>query len=140
MEPSAFPEQGKNTYFLFFLSLAFSQSSPKGNQVSCCTGETVSLNPARRAFRRTHLQHWVSLSLHCVSPRELTKQNPRRLPNTKKWLKTEPTNYHRKRPSTQASGVSRFCSQSSHTGACRSARGWTPRPREACDLGSTLAG
>lgn len=111
----------RNMYFLCFLSLASSQSSPERNQVSCCTGkETEPPNPARKAFRPRHLQPWV---FYCVSWRDSTKQNPRRLLNAGKWLKIEHNNYHGFRvgaaPAPQLPPLE---------GRCRSAQGGTPAP------------
>lgn len=125
MEPSAFPEQGGNMYFLLFLSLVFSQSSPKRNHVSCCTGwGRLQTQPAEPPAP-CHL-HKVFLFFYCDSCRELTKQNPRRLPNAEKWLKIEHNNYYGKRPRTQVLGGSCFCSQTPPRRKYRSAQGWTP--------------
>ena len=122
-------------YFLCFLSLASSQSSPERNQVSCCTGkETVSPNLARRAFRPRHLQPWV---FYCVSWRDSTKQNPRRLLNAEKWLKIEHNNYHREQPSTRvgAAPAPQLPRWKEDAGQHREG---PPPQREAWDLGSWL--
>lgn len=118
-------------YFLCFLSLASSQSSPERNQVSCCTGkETEPPNPARRAFRPRHLQPWV---FYCVSWRDSTKQNPRRLLNTGKWLKIEHNNYHGFR--VGAAPAPQLPPWKDDAGQHREG---PPPQREAWDLGSWL--
>ena len=122
-------------YFLCFLSLASSRSSPERNQVSCCTSkETVSPNLARRAFRPRHLQPWV---FYCVSWRDSTKQNPRRLLNAEKWLKIEHNNYHREQPSTWvgAAPAPQLPRWKEDAGQHREG---PPPQREAWDLGSWL--
>lgn len=71
-------------------------------------GWRLQTQPAEPSAPR-HL-HKVFLFFYCVSWRELTKQNPRRLPNAEKWLKIEHNNYHREQPRTQVSGGSCYCS------------------------------
>lgn len=137
-EPSAFPEKGEKYVFSFIFSLAFSQSSPKGNQVCGCTGGKRVSKPSQHSLGPCHPRE-VFLLFYCVSRMELTKQDPRRLPNAETQLKIEHNNYRREQPRKRVSGGNCFCFQTPHAEGpySRSAQGWTPTLGGS--LGSILA-